>query len=121
MNDNLLNLSDTQLENYLDEIELTKETLNKINVQEFCNKYSPKVVLKWAKRLSRDRYFGEANKYLEEIKHKDEVKSEAIYQLMENYKEFHDSMERIAFMLNPNPLPELMEKYIHYKNLYNQL
>ncbi len=121
MNKDILNLSDDQLENYLDEIEMTKETLKGINVQEFCKRYSAKVVLEWAKRLSSDRYFGEANKYLEEIKHNNEVTKEAIYQLMENYKSLHDSMEKIAFMLNPSPLPELMEKYTHYKNLYNQL
>lgn len=120
MHKDILNLSDAQLEKYLDEIEMTKETLSKINVQEFCKKYSPKVILQWAKRLSADRYFGEANKYLEEIKQNTEVKKESIQQLMENYKALHDSMEKIAFMLNPNPLPELMEKYTHYKNLYNQ-
>lgn len=120
MNKDMLNLSDDQLQNYLDEIEITKETLNGINVPEFCKRYSAKVVLQWAKRLSVDRYFGEANKYLEEIKQNNEVKKESIQQLMENYKALHDSMERIAFMLNPNPLPELMEKYTHYKNLYNQ-
>ena len=121
MNKDILNLTETQLEKYLDEIEMTKENLIKINVEEFCKRYSPQAVQQWAKRLSADRYFGEANKYLEVIKQNNEVKKEAIYQLMENYKSLHDSMEKIAFMLNPSPLPELMEKYTHYKNLYNQL
>ncbi len=93
MNIDILNLTDAQLEKHLDEIEMTKETLSRINVQEFCKRYSPKVVLDWAKRLSSDRYFVEANKYLEEIKQNNEVRKDAIYQLMTNYKELHDSME----------------------------
>lgn len=45
----ILGLSEEQLDQFLDKIELTKDFLNKIDVKAFSKKFPPRYTLDWAK------------------------------------------------------------------------